>query len=183
MDAFPPVDGREIVCREGVLGDGAVDGRTPDNDARDCIKRRMAPPSPGPSRMGEWVPGIVTTAAFWRSSGSGGTGGGVASRDCRYLSRKPPVLIRFTSFHHFPPACASSSSSLSLAFSDLDRCELGESSPTSSRIERSFSWPARVVRIDRCVDPCVAVSSVDMRIGLLGIEVRPSYGRQLSVLE
>ena len=91
-------------------------GRTPDSDERDCMNRRNNTPfSPTSSlfaRPLEMSIVVRESGTVWRFGGIAGTGGGVS--DVVYFSRSPPVLIRFTSFHHLEPAGASSSCSLVL---------------------------------------------------------------------
>ena len=62
------------------------------------------------------ISSVVRDAAICCSSlGSAGTGGGDVSRT--YLSRNPPVLIRFTSFQSLPLGEDSSSLPFSISFS------------------------------------------------------------------
>ena len=115
------VDGRPIVpvlvLGRDELGDfdeGDRVGRTPDIDARDCINLRKSTPfsltsCPCTSRLDMSI--VVLDGAMDETCcGSAGTGGGAGS--CWYFSLRPPVLIRFMSFHHFPPGESSSSRSL-----------------------------------------------------------------------
>ena len=111
---------------------------------------------------------VRDSASFCMSSGKGGTGGGVAARGrSRYLSLRPPVLIRLTSFHNLPPPNPSSSRSLCMPLlyaSLLGPARAGPSSPGFSRpVGHSLSCRLRglcglfrAVRLDRLgewVDP------------------------------
>ncbi len=96
-------------------------GRTPDKDARDCMNFRRSTPFsltswPCPSLL--VISMVVRAGAGDMYCGRAGTGGGAGS--CWYFSRRPPVLMRFTSFHHLPPGDISSSRSLPLILDERD---------------------------------------------------------------
>lgn len=110
-----PVDGRPAVPVLGRDDDDEAafveeaEGRTPDKDERDCMNRLNNTPfsltSPGAACEMSIV--VRAAAVLTRFCGSAGTGGGGSSL-CIYLSRSPPVLIRFKSFDHIPPGDSSS---------------------------------------------------------------------------
>ena len=102
---------------DGVFDEGDKLGRTPDSDERDCMNLRNSTPfsltsSPFPRPLDMSIV-VRPTGIVLRLGGSAGTGGGAS--EVEYFSRSPPVLIRFTSFHHLELADASSSCSLPLA--------------------------------------------------------------------
>ena len=116
-----PVLGREDPVDGGVFGEGDGFGRTPDSDLRDCMNFRNNTPSSVASSpfaprfvMSKVVRVGVKGCSF---CGSAGTGGG---RESEYFSRRPPVLSRFMSFHHFEPGDLSSSNSSPLTFADCE---------------------------------------------------------------
>ena len=130
-------------------------GRTPDMDARDCMNLRRSTPfsltsCPCTSLLVE-MSMVVREGAGATCCGRAGTGGGAGS--CWYFSRRPPELMRFTSFHHLPPGDISSSRSLPFSLDERDArpSSWGEGLPLfaglSLAVGESFGLflPSRVV--------------------------------------
>ncbi len=115
------VIGRGELTDGGVFEEGDRLGRTPDNDERDCMNRRNNTPfsltsSPFPRSLDMSIV-VRESGIVLRFGGSAGTGG---ASEAVYFSRSPPVLIRFTSFHHLELADGSSSCSLHLTLDNGD---------------------------------------------------------------